>query len=305
MKVLVTGIAGFIGSTLAKSLIGIGYEVVGIDDYSTGFKKNVPKESIMIEGDISDSSTINKLNKFSIDYIFHFAGQSSGEISFENPVRDLEINTKSTLLLLDFAVKNRVKRFFYASSMSVYGDNNEYVDEQCETNPRSFYGVGKLASEKYLSIYSNSILKCTSLRLFNVYGDNQNLSNLKQGMISIYLSMALKNKEIIVKGSKDRFRDFIEINDVISAILFLLSNSQDNNYEVYNISTNVKTNVEEVITLILKYLNSDIDVAYLGSTPGDQFGIFGDNNKIKNLGWRPTIQFNKGLKNLILKLKNE
>ena len=108
MKVLVTGIAGFIGSTLAKSLIGIGYEVVGIDDYSTGFKKNVPKESIMIEGDISDSSTINKLNKFSIDYIFHFAGQSSGEISFENPVRDLEINTKSTLLLLDFAVKNRV-----------------------------------------------------------------------------------------------------------------------------------------------------------------------------------------------------
>ncbi len=305
MKVLVTGIAGFIGSTLAKSLIGNGYEVVGIDDYSTGFKKNVPKESIMIEGDISDSSTINKLNKFSIDYIFHFAGQSSGEISFENPVRDLEINTKSTLLLLDFAVKNRVKRFFYASSMSVYGDNNEYVDEQCETNPRSFYGVGKLASEKYLSIYSNSILKCTSLRLFNVYGDNQNLSNLKQGMISIYLSMALKNKEIIVKGSKDRFRDFIEINDVISAILFLLSNSQDNNYEVYNISTNVKTNVEEVITLILKYLNSDIDVAYLGSTPGDQFGIFGDNNKIKNLGWRPTIQFNKGLKNLILKLKNE
>ena len=189
--------------------------------------------------------------------------------------------------------------------MSVYGDKNEYVDEQCDTNPKSFYGVGKLASEQYLSIYSNPNLKCTSLRLFNVYGANQNLSNLKQGMISIYLSMALKNKQIKVKGSKDRFRDFIEINDVISAIIFLIKNVQDNNYEVYNISTNFKTSVEEVIKLILKYLNSDIDISYLDSTPGDQFGIFGNNNKIKNLGWRSTIKFNEGLKNLILKLKNE
>ena len=115
-----------------------------------------------------------------------------------------------------------------------YGDKNEYVDEQSETNPKSFYGVGKLASEKYLSIYSNRNLKCTSLRLFNVYGENQNLSNLKQGMISIYLSMALKNKNIEVRGSKDRFRDFVEINDVISAIIFLLDTNQENNYEVYN-----------------------------------------------------------------------
>ncbi len=305
MKVLVTGIAGFIGSKLAKSLIERGYEVVGVDNYSTGFKKNVPKESVMIEGDISDPLTINKLNDYSLDYIFHFAGQSSGEVSFENPLKDLKVNTFSTLLLLDFATKKNIKRFFYASSMSVYGDKNEYVDEQSETNPKSFYGVGKLASEKYLSIYSNRNLKCTSLRLFNVYGENQNLSNLKQGMISIYLSMALKNKNIEVRGSKDRFRDFVEINDVISAIIFLLDTNQENNYEVYNISTNVKTKVKEVIKLILKYLSPDIEVTYSKSTPGDQFGIYGNNKKINNLGWNPDIQFDRGLKNLILKLNNE
>ena len=305
MKVLVTGIAGFIGSKLALSLIEKGYEVVGIDDYSTGFKKNVPSQSIMIEGDVSDPLTIEKINQYSFDYIFHFAGQSSGEISFEDPVNDLKTNTSSTLLLLDFAAKKNIKRFFYASSMSVYGDKNEYVNEQSETNPKSFYGVGKLASEKYLSIYSNSNLKCTSLRLFNVYGENQNFSNLKQGMISIYLSMALKNGKIQVKGSKDRFRDFIEINDVIKAILFLLNTPQENSNETYNISTGNKTMVEKVIKLILQYLNTNIDVSYSGSTPGDQFGIYGNNKKIKMLGWNPEIEFESGLKNLILKIKNE
>ena len=192
MKVLVTGIAGFIGSKLATALIEKGYKVIGVDDFSTGFKKNVPSQSIMIEGDVSDPLTIEKINQYSFDYIFHFAGQSSGEISFEDPIKDLKINTSSTLLLLDFAARKNIKRFFYASSMSVYGDKKEYVDENSETDPKSFYGVGKLASEKYLSIYSNSNLKCTSLRLFNVYGENQNLSNLKQGMISIYYQWLLK-----------------------------------------------------------------------------------------------------------------
>ena len=304
MKVLVTGIAGFIGSKLARSLIDKGYEVVGIDDYSTGFKKNVPTESIMIEGDVSDPSTINKISQYNFDYIFHFAGQSSGEISFEDPVKDLKINTSSTLLLLDFAAKNNIKRFFYASSMSVYGDKKEYVDENSETDPKSFYGVGKLASEKYLSIYSSKNLKCTSLRLFNVYGDNQNLSNLKQGMISIYLSMAIKNGKIQVKGSKDRFRDFIEINDVIKAIHLLINANQKKSYETYNISTGNKTKVEKVIKLILQYLNSNIDVSYSGTTPGDQFGIYGDNKKIKMLGWSPSIKFEIGLKNLVLKHRN-
>ena len=303
MKVLVTGIAGFIGSKLATALIEKGYKVIGVDDFSTGFKKNVPSQSIMIEGDVSDPLTIEKINQYSFDYIFHFAGQSSGEISFEDPIKDLKINTSSTLLLLDFAARKNIKRFFYASSMSVYGDKKEYVDENSETDPKSFYGVGKLASEKYLSIYSNSNLKCTSLRLFNVYGENQNLSNLKQGMISIYLSMALKNGIIHVKGSKDRFRDFIEINDVIKAILFLQDTPQKSSNEIYNISTGNKTTVEKVIKLISQYLNTN--VSYSGSTPGDQFGIYGNNKKIMDLGWNPDIKFESGLKNLISKLKNE
>ena len=117
--------------------------------------------------------------------------------------------------------------------------------------------------------------------------------------------MALKNGKIQVKGSKDRFRDFIEINDVIKAILFLLNTPQKNSNETYNISTGNKTMVEKVIKLILQYLNTNIDVSYSGSTPGDQFGIYGNNKKIKMLGWNPEIEFESGLKNLILKIKNE
>lgn len=305
MKVLVTGIAGFIGSALAKSLIDEGYDIVGVDNLSTGKLSNIPQNITFIKGDISSKQTIDKLNNHNIKYIFHFAGQSSGEISFDNPVLDLNTNTKSTLLLLDYASKKSVERFFYASSMSVYGNIKEFVNENDDTNPLSFYGVGKLASEKYMKIYSSNNLKCISLRLFNVYGNNQNLDNLKQGMISIYLSMALNDKKIFIKGSKDRFRDFIEIDDVVDCILHLLKMEQNKSFEIYNLCTGVKTKVYEIIKMFNDFFPFNLSIEYGESTPGDQYGIFGDNSKIVKTGWKPKIEFRAGLEKLITRKLNE
>ena len=135
----------------------------------------------------------------------HIAGQSSGEVSFENSIYDIESNVISTLCLLDYAVKTGCKRFIYASTMSVYGEqgNKEQFSEVDVARPKSFYAVGKLASEHYLRIYQEQHgIKYTALRYFNVYGEGQNLANLKQGMISIYLKQFIDDtfKEVQVKG---------------------------------------------------------------------------------------------------------
>ena len=168
-KILVTGVAGFIGSSVANRLINLGYNVVGVDDLSMGKIDNIPNGTAFIKFDLADASNIKQIPK-DIDIILYIAGQSSGEISFENPVSDLHKNTISLLNLIDFSIKNSVEKLVYASSMSVYGDvPDQPINENFIPKPISCYGVGKLASERYLEIFSNK-LNSICLRMFNVYG---------------------------------------------------------------------------------------------------------------------------------------
>ena len=233
------------------------------------------------------------------DAIIHIAGQSSGEISFDDPVYDLQTNTQSTVMLLKLAQKTGCKKFVYASSMSVYGDHQPpECKEETEKVPKSFYAVGKLASENYMRIFSEYGIACTALRFFNVYGPGQNLSNLRQGMASIFLAMAIKDHHIHVKGSKDRFRDFVYIDDVVDAVLRSLN--REKGYDVFNVCTGVATTVENVVKSICDALPYDVTVEYKDGTPGDQFGIYGNNEKIiKALDWKVTRDFSQGMKDMI------
>ena len=134
--------------------------------------------------------------------IYHFAGQSSVEISYSDPIYDIETNVKSTLILLKHVEKYCPKaHFIYASSMSVYGGEEPMPKkEDMLLNGNNFYAIGKKASEEYLNIYSKKGLRTTSIRLFNIYGPGQNLDNLSQGMISIYVAQALKGNKCSYKG---------------------------------------------------------------------------------------------------------
>lgn len=305
--ILVTGAAGFIGAAVATKLIALGYKTITIDNLSTGELSNIPKETLFIEGNLGLQETIDKLDSYQIEAIFHIAGQSSGEISFENPSYDLQSNTESTILLLKYAKEKGIKHFIYASTMSVYGNQTMLpVTEEAIPNPSSFYACGKLASEHYLKIYASLGINCVALRLFNVYGPGQNLKNLKQGMLSIYLAQALTNNKIVVKGSVDRFRDFVYIDDVVNAFIKGYEYSKEASFGLFNISTGIPTYVYQLLDTIKLCLENKIEIAVIEGTPGDQFGIFGSNWYAKTtLGWEPKTAFDEGMKAMIAYAKSE
>ncbi len=300
---LVTGGAGFIGSHLAVRLIREGWRVYIVDNLSTGFESNIPKGAEFIFLDISREDFTNSLPDVQMDAVFHFAAQSSGEISFDNPCYDLKTNCLSTLLLLEWSLKRNVKHFLFTSSMSIYGDQEvQPVREDAMPNPNSFYGVGKLASESYLNIYSKLGLKTTSLRLFNVYGPGQNMKNLRQGMVSIYMAYILQNREVIVKGAPDRYRDLIYIDDVVDAYCTALFNPAAFG-KSFNVATGVKTTVQELIDMEISTFGFDpksYPVSYTDGTPGDTFGIVADVAAIKNdIGWSAKVPIADGLERMI------
>jgi UDP-glucose 4-epimerase len=297
---LVTGAAGFIGAAVTRKLRENGNGVITVDNLSTGFRQSIPNGVEFIQGDCQDARIIDRLAEVKFDAIFHIAGQSSGEVSYDDPVYDLQTNTQSTLLLLDLARKTGCKKFIYASSMSVYGRQPDMpVTEDADCFPQSFYAVGKLASEHYLRIYQQFGISAVSLRLFNVYGPGQNMTNLRQGMLSIYLAQALKNKHILVKGSPDRYRDLVYIDDVVNSFL-AVAEKDTGSFCVYNVGTGIRTTVRKLIEKIQKALSFEVKVEFTGSTPGDLFGIYADVAKIKrDLNWSSECNLDEGLASMI------
>lgn len=308
-KYLITGGAGFIGSRLVHYLKNKNNKIYIIDDLSTGQRnnlRNLPKNVTFIKGDCSNPKILDKIKKIKFDTIFHLAGQSSGEISFDSPTNDLNRNLLSTVKLAEFSVKNKVRKFIYASSMSVYGNLNykdSLANEKSECNPLSFYGISKLSSERYLKTFAKLGLNTTILRFFNVYGPNQNLKNLRQGMISIYLAQLLKSNKVIIKGSLKRFRDFIFIDDVVK-ILFLSSIKKNTKNKTYNISTGNKTTVKKIISLISEITKKKLIIKLSKSTPGDQFGIYAKPYLIKkDLKIKKFVSLKDGIKKMIQSIK--
>jgi len=292
--VVVTGVAGFIGSRVAARMAAEGFTVVGVDDLSSGKQSNVPSSIDFIQGNLADTQTISKLPK-AAELVLHLAGQSSGEMSFDDPVADLEMNTISTLNLIKYGIGANISKLVYASSMSVYGNVPDApIGEDEHVAPLSCYGVGKLAAENYLNVFGKQ-LSSVSLRMFNVYGPGQDMTNLRQGMVSIYLAQALTNKHIVVKGSLERFRDFIYIDDVVEA-WFRAATFAGVVGNTINIGTGVRTTVAQVLEAVkANVVGTTVEVT--DPTPGDQNGIFADTTRMRALlGMSDFVQLADGVK---------
>jgi len=300
--IIITGGAGFIGSHLARRLLAEGYKVWVVDDLSTGVDSNIPAGAEFIRMDISDSNSYSKMPAGKVCALLHLAAQSSGEVSHEKPGLDLTTNALGTLLLLNWCLENSVPRFVYASSMAVYGNVVALpVNERETCQPLSLYGISKLTAENYVHHFSRRGLKTTIFRMFSVYGPGQDLSNLKQGMVSIYMSFLLNKQPILAKGSKERFRDFIYIDDVVDAWVAAIDNEKTFG-KTYNLGTGNKTFVWELIEEEIRtfgYDSKTYPVVYAEPTPADQFGLYADISQIKtNLNWSPKVSLAMGLEKM-------
>ena len=301
-KILITGCCGFIGSELVARLSN-KYKIYGIDDLSSGKKIIKHKNFTFIKGSCEKKIPYTKI-KENIDYIYHLAGQSSGEKSYHDPKDDLTRNLLTTINLLDFALKHKCKRFIFASSMSVYGDpNKKKVSENTLPNPKSFYGLSKLSSENYIKKYNKKGINFTICRLFNVYGERQNLNNYKQGMLRIYLSQIVNHGKLVIKGSRERFRDFVHIDFVIDFFEEIPKNKNTINQTI-NIGSGKKIYVKEIVKILKNNINKKFIVKYDSPTPLDQTGIYSNNKKAKKL-FKSYVDHNSKIKikNMIRKMK--
>jgi UDP-glucose 4-epimerase len=296
----VTGGAGFIGSHLARHLLAEGREVTIVDNLSNGQKENIPEAANFIYADLSNEQTISDLEKIPFDTVFHMAAQTSGALSFVDSDMDMKSHAPLTFNLLQLCLKKKVGRFMYASSTTIYGDPQYLpVDEKHPQNPKTFYSAGKAATEAYIKFFGSRGLAYTILRLPNVYGPGQNLKNKYQGMISIYLSYILEGNPILVKGSPDRFRDFIFVDDVVAGWMRAFSKSVAIG-KTYNLASGVRSTVASVLDGLKAACGRlDYPVKYVDGTLGDQAGIEVDIRLIgSELGYAPEVDFAAGLKTM-------
>jgi UDP-glucose 4-epimerase len=298
--VVVTGAAGFIGNAVAVRMIAAGNDVVALDDFSSGTSREVAPGEPVLLCDLRDRDQIEAVLPARVDAIVHCAAQSSGEVSFDDPWDDMTRHVEATLRLLEAAAHRGVPRLIYTSSMAAYGDPTLLpVGEGERLTPLSFYGAGKAATENYVRLYSRYGIEFTILRPFSVYGAGQDLTNLRQGMISIYLAQLLRTGRIQVKGSLDRFRDFVHIEDAVDAIVSVFD-SEAARGQTMNMCSGRGTTVREVLETLLEVAEADWDVVdVVDGTPGDQFGMFGDNALLRELtGWAPRWTVEDGIKDM-------
>ena len=298
--VLVTGGAGFIGSHLARRLLAEGRDVTVVDNLSNGLKSNLPEGVNFICADLTGEKAIDELENIPFDAVFHLAAQSSGALSFADPLLDMKSHVLPTFNIAQLCLRKQVSRFMYASSTTIYGEP-QYLpaDEKHPQNPKTYYSAGKVAGERYLNFFGSKGLAYTILRLPNVYGPGQNLNNKDQGMISIYLSYLLEGSPIIVKGLSNRFRDFVYIDDVVDGWMLAFFNSVAIG-KTYNLASGVKSTVANVLEeLKAAYNKPDYPMEYVDGTPGDQLGMEVDISLINNeLGYTPKVDLSTGIKRL-------
>lgn len=300
-NILVTGGAGFVGSYVVKKLIDMGEKVIIFDNLSErkGGLLFIHPKATFIEGDVTNPFDYDKLDAFQIDVIYHLAAQTSGESSFKDPKQDILINSYGTLLMARFCKEKGIKRFIYTSTSAIYGSAcKNIVDENTPIEPDSTYGVSKYSGEFFIKqIFKDTDTKYSIFRLTNNYGPGENLNYMKKGMVSIFCGFVWKGEPIHVKGSLDRFRDFLYVGDTADALVLALDMEQSYN-QIYLLSSGKKIYVKELVEGILKAAGKEnYPVEVSGETPGDTEGFHADISKIKReLGWEPKTNLEEGLR---------
>lgn len=297
MKFLITGGAGFIGSHIAEKLLEKDEgKVIVFDNLSVGLKKNIPNGCLFVKGDIRDKEKLKKAMA-NVDIIFHNAACVTIRGSFEKFQEVVGVNCQGTLNVLEMAVKQKVKKIIFASSMAVYGEPKYLpINEEHPLNPVSPYGLSKVMGELYCQIFEKKHgITSVILRYFNTYGIKQTPSSYV-GVITTFINQALRGKPLTIFGNGKQMRDFVWVEDVAQAnLLAAFSNISG----VFNIGSGVETSINQLSEIIMKFFGRKERV-YLEAPPGEIKRIRADITKAeKLLNYKPEGNLIKLLPNII------
>lgn len=300
---LVTGGAGFIGSNLVEALLARGHKVRCLDNFSTGKRENVSPFLdnplfTLIEGDICDLATCQAACE-GVDYVLHQAAWGSVPRSIEMPLYYEEVNIRGTLNMLEAARQNKVKRFVYASSSSVYGDEPTLPKtEGREGRLLSPYALTKHANEQYARLYSELYgLPTIGLRYFNVFGKRQDPAGAYAAVIPKFVSLLLQNQAPTINGDGAQSRDFTYIDNVVEANFKACLAPQEAFGQAFNIAYGGREKLEDIYFQIAHLLKKEhIKPIYGPDRKGDIKHSNADISKAKRLlGYSPEWDFKSGL----------
>ena len=244
MKILITGGAGFIGSHIVDKYILLGHEVVVVDNLSTGKKEHINKKAKFYELDICDPKLKDIFCKEKPEIVSHHAAQMNITKSVEEPIFDAQVNVIGSLNIIQYSVKNAVRKIIFASSGgAVYGEPQEFpVKETHRLQPISPYGASKLAIEKYLFATNYiSPIDYSIMRYANVYGPRQS-SLGEAGVCSIFINKMINNKDCILYGFGEAIRDYIYVGDIVEANVLVLDKGSKDFFNFKNYIQNLYHN---------------------------------------------------------------
>ncbi len=269
---LVTGCAGFIGSNLIESLLMMDQKVIGLDNFATGYRKNLDQVKAIvkdkwdnfefIEGDIRNRDDCAEATEKS-DIVLHQAALGSVPRSIEDPLQSHDVNVTGFLNILDAARRNGTERFVYAASSSTYGDepNLPKIEERIG-NPLSPYAVTKLVDEHYASVYAKTYdFVSIGLRYFNVFGPRQDPDGVYAAVIPKWVSAIIRDDDLVINGDGTTSRDFCFVENAVQANIRAAMAPQDAQNQVYNVAVGDQTSLLELVDLLRNGL-ADYQINY-------------------------------------------
>lgn len=304
-RYLVTGGAGFIGSHIAEELVERGHKVKIVDNFLTGKRENIASfldKIELIEGDIRDFNLCKRASD-GVDFVLHQAALPSVPRSIEDPLMTNEINVKGTLNLLLASRDAGVKKFIFASSSSVYGDDPRLPKKEGEEGaPLSPYAISKLVGEMYCQVFSQIYsLSTVCLRYFNIFGPRQDPYSQYSAVIPNFINKMVKEESPTIFGDGEQSRDFTYVANVVEANKLAVE-AEDVSGEILNIACGERTTVNSLVIEINQILKKDIKAIYDKPCPGDVMHSYADISEAENvLKYKPLVSFTEGLKRTIHK----
>ena len=297
MNFLITGAAGFLGSSLANQLAREGHQVRGLDDLSTGDPQSLTSDVHFTRGDVSDRPKLWTLLQ-EVDVVYHLAARVSVPESVLYPRDYNNVNVGGTVALMEAMRDVGVRRVVLASSGAVYGDlADQPLTESLTPAPRSPYAVSKLSAEYYVRTIGGLWgIETVSLRIFNAYGPGQHLPASHPPVVPHYLKQALRGGTLIAHGDGSQTRDYVYVDDVVSALV-AAATAPNINGLVINVGSGTETSIKDLIQHVLDTTGNKAEVIYNAKTSGGVSRMRADLTLAnQKLNYRPSLSLADGLR---------